>query len=254
MGRKKVTEFSLMAAILLTFLSYNQSFGFQFSNLNHKRHNFGHDSYRKVFPLYVAIDSLGTTTRSNPSSSSSVFAEVDLPYLSPRDKMKLAAGERIQKQNRDGRVGEGLVVVDVCADPDLVFNTLTQFSIYADMIPSIRTSNVLVSDDACTIAEFTLSRLKLCVNVLHRICRDQRIVTFSLDSDRPNPVFREVNGYWHVQIPTDRPKGWSRVYLNASVYVNLLVPPFIMDYAASRALPRASTWITPYFSKAAIVS
>lgn len=204
--------------------------------------------------MYIALDSVERTARSRDAPNpNSAFAEIDLPYLTPRDKMKLAAGERVQKQNRDGRVGEGLVVIDVRADPDVVFNTLTQFSSYADVIPTIRTSNVIVSDETNAIAEFTLSRLKLRVNVLHRVYRDQRIVTFNLDQDRPNPVFKEANGYWHVQVPTDRPEGWCRVYLSASILVNLLVPPFIMDYAASRALPRASMWIKPHFSKATIV-
>ena len=211
-------------------------------------------SVRRPSTLYVALDNIATTTKNrDPPSPNSAFANIDLPFLSPRDKMKLAAGERVQRQDRDGRMGQGLVIIDVPADPDVIFDTLTQFSSYADIIPTVKASNVLVSDGVNAVAEFTLSRLKLRVNVLHRVYRDQRIVTFNLDRDRPNPVFKEANGYWHVQVPTDRPQGWSRVYLNASIFVNLLVPPFIMDYAASRALPRASKWIKPYFAKATTI-
>lgn len=252
MNRMRTIRFSLFATILVIFLLCKQSVGFRC--LTSSRYSSSSNCCRRMSPLYIALNNVARTTRSkDPASSNSAFAEIDLPYLSPRDKIKLAAGERVQKQNREGRVGEGLVVIDVRADPDVVFNTLTQFSSYADMIPTIRTSNVIVGDDTNAITEFTLSRLKLRVNVLHRVYRDQRIVTFNLNGDRPNPVFKEANGYWHVQVPTDRPEGWCRVYLSASILVNLLVPPLIMDYAASRALPRASTWIKPHFSKATVI-
>jgi hypothetical protein len=35
------------------------------------------------------------------------------------------------------------------------------------------------------------------------------------------------------------------VWLAASLHVNSFVPGFIVDYAAARALPRATTWLKP---------
>lgn len=202
--------------------------------------------------LNVALDNVGQTTKiTDPTNPNGAFGGIPLPYLSPGDKIKLAAGERVQKQSRDGGTGEGLVVTDVYAPPDMVFDALTQFDLYQDMIPTVRSSYVLASDDVNTRAEFILSRFKLKVNVVHRVYRDQRIVTFNLDRNRQNFVFREAEGFWHVQEPKDRPEGWSRVYLSASIVANSFVPSIIMDYAASKALPRASAWIKPHFSAVA---
>ena len=52
---------------------------------------------------------------------------IKIPYLTPREKMSLARGERVQKQERNGVRGSGLVVLDVEAPIDEVFDTLTNF-------------------------------------------------------------------------------------------------------------------------------
>lgn len=182
------------------------------------------------------------------SSNIASDSSVSLPFLSPRDKMSLAAGENVQRQDRDGSRGKGIVVVDVFAPADTVFDTLCQFSMYEDMIPTVRSSSVISRDGLNTAAAFTLSRFQLRVNVVHRVFKEQRIVKFRLDDDRPNFVFEEAIGFWHVQAPKDRPEGWSRVYLSACILTNVMIPPLIMDYAASRALTRASKWIKPHFA------
>lgn len=156
----------------------------------------------------------------------------------PNFHQSLAAGENVQRQDRDGSRGKGIVVVDVFAPADTVFDTLCQFSMYEDMIPTVRSSSVISRDGLNTAAAFTLSRFQLRVNVVHRVFKEQRIVKFRLDDDRPNLVFEEAIGFWHVQAPKDRPEGWSRVYLSACILTNVMIPPLIMDYAASRALTR----------------
>eukprot|EP00960_Hanusia_phi_P063818 765584-Hanusia_phi.AAC.1 len=49
----------------------------------------------------------------------------NLPELTESDLEALRKGERVQKQMRDGRIGTGLVVVDVEADLSTVFAVLT---------------------------------------------------------------------------------------------------------------------------------
>ena len=150
----------------------------------------------------------------------------------------------MQKQARHGTRGEGLVVVDIAAPADLVFDTLTRFSAYQEMIPTVRASNIISTNGPLTVCEFTLSRFMLRVNVVHKVYRESRTVKFSLDSSRTNLVFEKASGYWHVEVPADRPEGYCRVYLSADIVANVIVPPMIMDYAAARALPRATKWLT----------
>jgi hypothetical protein len=54
-----------------------------------------------------------------------------LPTLSKAERQRLTNGERLQKQTRDGRSGNGIVVVDVYASPGEVFDALTNFDRFA---------------------------------------------------------------------------------------------------------------------------
>lgn len=72
-------------------------------------------------------------------------AQVDrpmLPELTEEDLMQLRAGQRVQKQTRDGGSGSGSVVVDVRADPDVVLDLLTRYEDYAEMIDTVRQCEV----------------------------------------------------------------------------------------------------------------
>ena len=116
---------------------------------------------------------------------------VQIPHLTPREKLILARGDRVQKQDRNGCRGSGLVVVDVRASAEEVFETLTRFSMYQDMIPTVRSSNIISEaysfdpeDSVNTVAEFTLSRFQLKVNVIQKVYREQKTIKFNLDNSR----------------------------------------------------------------------
>jgi len=179
-------------------------------------------------------------------STESRLKGVTLPALNTRERLALAAGERIQKQNRDGRAGYGIVVVDVQASADDVFDELTKFEEYANMIPTVRKADVYSATPKKVVAEFAVSRFALRFNVVHSIMREQRLIKFELDDSRANLVMKKANGFWHVQSPPDRP-GYARVWLSAEVVASMLVPTVVVDYAAKRALPRATRWLQPYF-------
>lgn len=65
-----------------------------------------------------------------------------LPLLNEEDLTQLRAGQRVQKQTREGGSGSGSVVVDVRADPDVVLGLLTKYEDYADMIDTVRQCEV----------------------------------------------------------------------------------------------------------------
>jgi hypothetical protein len=58
---------------------------------------------------------------------SSINDKMMLPKLTTSELESLANGNRIQKQSRNGLSGSGLVVLDVNADVDTVFNELKNF-------------------------------------------------------------------------------------------------------------------------------
>lgn len=73
------------------------------------------------------------------------------------------------------------------------------------------------------------------------------MITFKLDSNRPNMVLRRADGMWLATPSPDNP-AHTRVYLTASIVASKVVPSVIVDYAAYRALPRATNWLKPFFA------
>lgn len=67
------------------------------------------------------------------------------------------------------------------------------------------------------------------------------------DSTQYRSILEMAEGFWFIDDrPGDRPEGWTRVYMSATVKVNNLVPMWLVEYAAERALKRATSWLKPY--------
>ena len=62
-----------------------------------------------------------------------------------------------------------------------------------------------------------------------------------------------VEGQWSLEEVAGREGECTRVCLNIELEASRLVPGFIIDYAASRALPKATLWLQPYFNSGAAV-
>lgn len=179
-----------------------------------------------------------------------------LPHLSAEDRDVLRSGLRVQKQTRNGGTGSGLAVVDVKASVETVMEILQNYDAYAGMIDTVREGKILSRRGATTTAEFTLSRFKIHVRVLltsfMTAKRPANMVEFELDPNctaAGKSVLKEAKGFWFVE-KSDLFEDHTRIWMVASVHVNNFVPGFIVDYAAARALPRASTWLKPTIERA----
>jgi hypothetical protein len=205
---------------------------------NHLPVAVGHNNFNENWPASI--------------QGSSCRNDLQLPELTPRELIELARGERIQKQSRTGRSGYGLVVVDVPAEESVVFNTLCDFDRYAELISTIRAGRISRQSDKIVRAEYFLSKFMLKVNILHTVIPEQHLIRFQLDPSRPNLVMRVADGFWFTETvpPVDESSTTprTRVWLSANIMASRLVPSLIVDYAAYKALPRATTWLQPYFS------
>lgn len=76
--------------------------------------------------------------------------DLDLPPLSKYDQELLFRGERIIRQNRNGRSGSGFVVMDIKVSADKVYDALTKFQIYNQMIPTVKEVRIYSSNDTTT--------------------------------------------------------------------------------------------------------
>lgn len=181
-------------------------------------------------------------------------ADLQLPVLSAEDHLLLRQGQQIRMQERDGERGWGLVVEDVDAPPEVIIDCLSRFEEYPDVIPVVRSASVESSSstaDGKTVSKCTyrISRFWLSVNTVHTVDAAARIVRFDLDPEGPRLVLREASGYWFVEPSPDGPAGTSRVWLHVSLRASHLLPHVLVDYAAERALRRATSWLKPHMEK-----
>jgi len=178
--------------------------------------------------------------------------EIRLPQLTAEECHRLHLGQYVQRQERQGPRGSGFVVVDVEAPPSLVLKSLTAFDNYPGMIPVVRHAVVHalgrgqhgVSKARCT---YRLSRFGFSVSVVHVVDLLAGLVRFDLDPEAFNIVLHEASGFWHVEPACGGT--CSRVWLCVSLRAASLLPSWLVDYVAERALRRATAWLRPHFAQ-----
>jgi hypothetical protein len=202
-----------------------------------------------------------------------------LPQITPEQRELLAAGERIQEQSKMGREGSGFVVLDVKAPPYAVWECLLDFEAYPENIGTVRSMNMFTNahlkssyiaekpvlpgtgrstrrygNASITRAKFVLSKFRLNIAAIHkyRPHPDGHYMVFTLDRACTNAVLQDAKGIWYTQNnPDGRGEEYTRVWLFCQVQVSPMLPSFIVDYAAKRAMPRATTWLRPTVEAAA---
>ena len=182
-------------------------------------------------------------------SRRSVWRPAVLPTLGPEQLAQLRAGEAVFTQQRTGKAGNGLAVFDLEGSPEAVWSLLTDYGRYDQVIGTVRKSTVRAgSTRACARATFVLSKIMLEVSVLHFFNPERSHLKFHLDPSSTNRILKEAEGMWFVETLASAPglkPGHVRVWFRASVVVSRLVPSFVVDYAQSRALRRATSWLKP---------
>ena len=104
-----------------------------------------------------------------------------------------------------------------------------------------------------TRAAFILSKFRLNIAAIHRYRPhpEGHHMIFTLDPACTNIVLKSAKGVWHTQANPEGKEGYTRVWLLCEVKVSRALPAFITEYAAKRAMPRATTWLKPCVEAAA---
>jgi hypothetical protein len=195
-----------------------------------------------------------------------------LPKLTREQKMKLMAGERIQEQSKMGRDGSGYVVLDVKAPDYVVWECLLDFEKYPEYIGTVRSMQMFTNANlkqsyiaekpvlpgtgretrhygtaSITRASFVLSKFLLKIAAIHKYRPHPagHYMEFTLDKACRNVVLKDAKGIWYTECNPDGRQGYTRIWLLCELSVSRVLPTFIVDYAAKRAMPRASNWIQP---------
>ena len=216
---------------------------------------------RRRAPTTTTTTTVETTATAKKTQPRPTNGAPPLPALSDGDKMQLAAGLRVQRQTRDGGAGSGLVVFDARGTPEDVWRQLAAIERYRELIPTVRRVEIretsaergrrgAVTAALRTRALFVMSKFCIRANVVHAWRPEDDALEFALDARSTNVVIKEAAGFWHVEeAPEDRGPGWVRVWLSAHVRISRAVPGKVVDYAASRALPRATVWLQELLSR-----
>jgi hypothetical protein len=193
-----------------------------------------------------------------------------LPTLTADQERQLARGERVQEQSKMGREGSGYVVMDIDAPPQVIWECLLDFEAYPENIGTVKhmtmfththlKSSYIAEEPvvpgtdretrhygtaSVTRASFVLSKFHLKIAAMHkyRPHPDGHYMVFTLDPACKNLVMKDAKGIWYTQ--TLDGGGKTRVWLLCELKVAPILPSFIVDYAAKRAMPRATTWLPP---------
>ena len=213
-----------------------------------------------------------TLSSSKAESSETKPLPFTLPELTTEQKAMLKAGERVQEQAKMGREGSGFVVFDIPAPEYAIWEVLLDFEAYPENIDTVRNMRMFTNThlkesynfetplphDASGVrhygkacisrAKFVLSKFRLNIAAVHRYQPhpDGHFMVFSLDKACQNAVLKDAKGIWYTEtnpVGAAQKEGMTRVWLLCELKVSSLLPTFIVDYAARRAMPRATTWL-----------
>ena len=150
--------------------------------------------------------------------------------------------------------GRGLVVQDVHAPPDVVWDRILDFDHYVGMVPkTAESSNYQVIRHKATKRDpleqtiFTKMKVglplvpKMTFFVKHLYYPELNSLTWTLDYTRKSD-FDDSVGYWYV-IPHPTLPNWSRVYYSVSVSMYDWVPKAVVNFMSTKALTDATGWV-----------
>ena len=173
-----------------------------------------------------------------------------LPILDASEELLVKRGICLRwQQPPDVRnpVGRGFAVQELRADADKVWNSVSAFERYAELISTVRSATAYAAaqtdldepPDACRYS-FLVSRIRLVLNVRLTVNEAQRYASWRLD--QPSWVLNDSTGYWRVQCLPER-AGVVRVWFCVSVRLKPLVPAFVVALVSRFGLTKATKWL-----------
>jgi len=211
----------------------------------------------------------GQTADSSSDDTEQQPLPFTLPILSSAQQDLLQAGERVQEQSRMGGEGTGFVVMDIPAPEYAIWECLLDFQAYPENIGTVRSMRMFTNKKleqsyfaetplpkgavtprhygqaSISRAAFVLSKFRLNIAAVHKYVPhpDGHYMVFTLDRATKNAVLQDAKGIWYTEANPEGKDGVTRVWLLCELSVSPLFPTFIVDYAAKRAMPRATTWL-----------
>ena len=193
-----------------------------------------HHASLAVLSLAAACSGLtATVTKTLP-------APPPAPRLTAADEALLRRSGRVERVERDGRVGAAWAVVDSAMAADDAWTVIREVENYDRTIRGVKAAALKPATAPDVVrAGFQLTKLRLPANLAFEVS-GPRELTVARDADARNVAIERLAGAWRVE---EREGGGCRVSLAARVEACRVVPARVVDYVAERALRRATKWL-----------
>jgi len=157
----------------------------------------------------------------------------------------LSAGKPYQTQIQTGNAGRGLVVQDVKAPTNVVWDRILDFDRYNKMVPKTVESQTYKAENLRHHQKRIWVRMKVGFPVLklqffinHLYDPNKKSMTWTLDYTKKSDL-DDSCGYWYIIPHPDNPSHWTRVYYSVEVSMFPWVPQFVVDFMSKQALTDA---------------
>jgi hypothetical protein len=158
-----------------------------------------------------------------------------------------------------GESGRGLVVQDVDAPTNIVWDRILDYDNYSNMVPkTVESKNYNIIEHKPTKSNNYLEReiytrmkvgfpmLKLEFFIRHYLhINEYKSLTWTLDYTKESD-FDDSCGYWYCIPHPDDPDGRTRLYYSVQVSMFDWVPAFVVDFMSKKALTDATAWVKKY--------
>jgi len=186
------------------------------------------------------------------------------PYSSEKPRMNLKekqlqdllAGKTVLQQLVQGGGGRAIVIQDVHAPSDIVWDRILDFSGYPKMVPKLAQCECysVEKEDCCckirTRMEMRAFGVKLEYFVNNYYFPKQSACTWTLDYSNSSDLDESV-GCWYVEPhPDPRKTDWSRVYFSLALVPPSWIPRIAKAFLMTKdALSQSTAWVKVHSEK-----
>lgn len=201
---------------------------------------------RPLLLVVLAASTVHAADANKPHDHQGKVKPVGVPptnvELTADEKATLARGEPVQKQIRGDGGGRGIAILDVEAEPAVVWSAITDMPRYPKMVDNVKEASIYDRSGDHIKARFVLGAAGVDVEyfVDHVYRPADGYMTWTLDYSKKSDMDDSV-GYWRVSPHPDKP-GWSRIQYSIEIRVGWWLPGFLENMLAKDGLKKSTLW------------
>jgi hypothetical protein len=166
--------------------------------------------------------------------------------------IQLKSGKPYKTQTQRGDVTIDVIVQDVMANVNIVWDRVLDFNHYTEMMYNIYESEIIQTQYVEGGKQNILVRMKSGNPVMkvqyyidHYYNPIQNSLTWTLDTSRTNDIDNMI-GFWYIVPHPDNSTNWTRLYYSVQVSIKSQISKIIFDYTSQRTLSYTTASVKKY--------